>query len=139
MLATVRMRPFVKHARKLIPPRTRVKEFCGPSARVVSIALATQYGNGYVTEFSFDYFQVRMVCGPTGNSQNRSIKSSEASSPPPKLFRVTGSGTLIATPRYRVPIYKGKNRTMMLFGDSHAEYFKFLPADCITALLGSYA
>jgi hypothetical protein len=31
----------------------------------------------YLTEFAFDYYQVKMVCGPIGYANNRSIKGSE--------------------------------------------------------------
>src|SRR5437870_4272990 len=40
-----------------------------------------QYGNSYLTEFAFDYFQVKMVCGPKGSSIH-SIKSTEVALKP---------------------------------------------------------
>src|SRR5438874_13692201 len=89
-----------------------------------------QYGNSYLTEFAFDYFQVKMVCGPKG-SPPRPIKSTEvALKPTTKIIQgdwIWHANRDVTLPRGQWHNYKGKNRMMMLFGDSHTEYFKFLP------------
>src|SRR6478735_1265815 len=36
-----------------------------------------QYGNSYLTEFSFDYYKVKKVCGVAGDKSNVSIKNTE--------------------------------------------------------------
>jgi prepilin-type N-terminal cleavage/methylation domain-containing protein len=88
-----------------------------------------QYGNSYLTEFAFDYFQVKMVCAPK-NSSIRPIKSSEVSlRPSTKIIQgdwIWHANRDVTLPRSQWHNHKGKNRMMMLFGDSHAEYFKFL-------------
>jgi hypothetical protein len=33
-----------------------------------------QYGNSYLTEFGFDYYKVKMVCAPKGNTTIVPIK-----------------------------------------------------------------
>jgi prepilin-type N-terminal cleavage/methylation domain-containing protein len=90
-----------------------------------------QYGNSYLTEFGFDYFQVKMVCGNTGNPIIRSIKISEVSlKPTTKIIQgdwIWHANRDVLLPRSQWHNYKGKNRMMMLFGDSHTEFFKFLP------------
>src|SRR5437016_2079532 len=89
-----------------------------------------QYGNSYLTEFGFDYFQVKMVCGPKGSSP-RSIKSTEVSlKPTTKIIQgdwIWHANRDVTLPRGQWHNYKGKNRMMMLFGDTHTEYYKFLP------------
>ena len=88
-----------------------------------------QYGNSYLTEFAFDYYQVKMVCGPKG-STIRPIKSSEVGlKPTTKIIQgdwIWHANRDVTLPRGQWHNYKGKNRMMMLFGDSHTEYFKFL-------------
>jgi prepilin-type N-terminal cleavage/methylation domain-containing protein len=90
-----------------------------------------QYGNSYLTEFGFDYFQVKMVCGPKGNPTVKPIKMSEVSlKPSTKIIQgdwIWHANRDVNLPRSQWHNFKGKNRMMMLFGDSHAEYFKFLP------------
>ena len=87
-----------------------------------------QYGNSYLTEFAFDFFQVKMVCGPRG-SPLRPIKSTEvALKPTNKIIQgdwIWHANRDVTLPRGQWHNYKGKNRMMMLFGDSHTEYFKF--------------
>ena len=89
-----------------------------------------QYGNSYLTEFAFDYFQVKMVCGPKASSIH-SIKSSEVSlKPTTKIIQgdwIWHANRDVTLQRGQWHNYKGKNRMMMLFGDTHTEYFKFLP------------
>jgi prepilin-type N-terminal cleavage/methylation domain-containing protein len=88
-----------------------------------------QYGNSYLTEFAFDYFQVKMVCGPKASSI-RPIKSQEVGlKPTTKIIQgdwIWHANRDVTLPRGQWHNYKGKNRMMMLFGDSHTEYFKFL-------------
>ncbi len=100
-----------------------------------------QYGNSYLTEFGFDYFKVKMVCGPKGNPSNRSIKSSEVSlKPSTKIIQgdwIWHANRDVTQPRHQWHNYKGKNRMMMLFGDTHTEYFKFLPTAQMNALATS--
>jgi prepilin-type N-terminal cleavage/methylation domain-containing protein len=90
-----------------------------------------QYGNSYLTEFAFDYFQVKMVCGTVTPPIIRSIKMSEVSlKPSTKIIQgdwIWHANRDVLLPRSQWHNYKGKNRMMMLFGDSHTEYFKFLP------------
>ncbi len=88
-----------------------------------------QYGNSYLTEFAFDYFQVKMVCGAKAASR-RPIKSSEVGlKPNTKIIQgdwIWHANRDVTLPRSQWHNHKGKNRMMMLFGDSHTEYFKFL-------------
>jgi prepilin-type N-terminal cleavage/methylation domain-containing protein len=95
-----------------------------------------QYGNSYLTEFSFDYFQVKMVCGVKGSTPH-SIKSTEVSlKPTTKIIQgdwIWHANRDVLQPRGQWHNFKGKNRMMMLFGDSHAEYFKFLNTAWMTA------
>ena len=98
-----------------------------------------QYGNSYLTEFAFDYFQVKMVCGPK-NSTIHSIKSSEVGlKPTTKIIQgdwIWHANRDVTQPRGQWHNYKGKNRMMMLFGDSHTEYFKFKDTAWMTAHAG---
>ena len=97
-----------------------------------------QYGNSYLTEFAFDYFRVKMVCGPKGNKTLRSIKSSEVSlKASNKIIQgdwIWHANRDVTLPRGQWHNYKGKNRMMMLFGDSHTEYYNFLPTAQMNAL-----
>ena len=97
-----------------------------------------QYGNSYLTEFAFDYYKVKMVCGPKGNKLIPSIKSSEVSvRPATKIIQgdwIWHANRDVSLPRSQWHNYKGKNRMMMLFGDSHTEYYKFLPTAQMNAL-----
>src|SRR5882762_11896653 len=88
-----------------------------------------QYGNSYLTEFRSDYYMVKMVCGPKGDKNNRSIKQSEVSlKPSTKIIQgdwIWHANRDVTQPRHQWHNYKGKNRMMMLFGDTHTEYYKF--------------
>ncbi|MCE2827581.1 MAG: type II secretion system GspH family protein [Verrucomicrobium sp.] len=99
-----------------------------------------QYGNSYLTEFGFDYYKVKMVCGPKGNPSIPSIKASEvALRPSTKIIQgdwIWHANRDVLKPRSQWHNYKGKNRMMMLFGDSHAEFFNFLPTAQMEALAG---
>jgi prepilin-type N-terminal cleavage/methylation domain-containing protein len=99
-----------------------------------------QYGNSYLTEYAFDYYKVKMVCGPKGIPGNRSIKSSEVSlGPTTKIIQgdwIWHANRDVTQPRSQWYNYKGKNRMMMLFGDTHTEYFKFLSTAQMNALAG---
>ena len=91
-----------------------------------------QYGNSYLTEFAFDYFQVKMVCGPIGYANNRSMKGSEVGlKPTTKIIQgdwIWHANRDVTQERGQWHNYRGKSRMMMLFGDTHTEYYKFLPA-----------
>ena len=99
-----------------------------------------QYGNSYLTEFGFDYYKVKMVCAPKGNTVIVPIKGSEvARAPSTKIIQgdwIWHANRDVLKPRSQWHNYKGKNRMMMLFGDSHAEFFKFLPTAQMEALAG---
>ncbi len=90
-----------------------------------------QYGNSYLTEFAIDYFQVKMVCAPK-NTSVRSIKSSEVDiKPTTKIIQgdwIWHANRDVTLPRGQWHNYKGKSRMMMLFGDTHTEYYKFKDA-----------
>jgi prepilin-type N-terminal cleavage/methylation domain-containing protein len=96
-----------------------------------------QYGNSYLTEFGFDYFQVKMVCGVKGNKNIPSIKSTEVGiKPSTKIIQgdwIWHANRDVTQARGQWHNYKGKSRMMMLFGDTHTEYFKFLPAAYMNA------
>ena len=95
-----------------------------------------QYGNSYLTEFGFDYFKVKMVCGPKA-SAIRSIKGSEVGiKPTNKIIQgdwIWHANRDVTQPRGQWHNYKGKSRMMMLFGDTHTEYYKFMPAAWMNA------
>ena len=99
-----------------------------------------QYGNSYLTEFGFDYFKVKLVCGQKGetNPKYRSIRSSEvALKPTTKIIQgdwIWHANRDVTQARGQWHNYKGRNRMMMLFGDSHTEYFKFLSTAQMNAL-----
>jgi hypothetical protein len=82
-----------------------------------------------LTEFAFDYFQVKMVCGPKA-STIQPIKSTEVGlRPATKIIQgdwIWHANRDVMLPRSQWHNYKGRNRMMMLFGDSHTQYFKFL-------------
>ncbi len=100
-----------------------------------------QYGNSYLTEFGFDYYKVKMVCGPKGDKNNRSIKSPEvALKPATKIIQgdwIWHANRDVTQWRHQWHNYKGKNRMMMLFGDTHTEFFKFLLTAQMDALASS--
>ena len=89
-----------------------------------------QYGNSYLTEFGFDYFLVKMVCGPKGYPNLRSIKATEvAIRPTTKIIQgdwIWHANRDVTQPRGQWHNYKGRSRMMMLFGDTHTAYYKFL-------------
>ncbi len=97
-----------------------------------------QYGNSYLTEFGFDYYMVKKVCGVAGDLSNRSIKQAEvALRPSNKIIQgdwIWHSNRDTTQNRHIWHNYKGKNRMVMLFGDTHAEYFKFLTTTEMNAL-----
>jgi len=100
-----------------------------------------QYGNSYLTEYGGDGFKVKMVCGPKGDKTRPSIKGSEvALKPSTKIIQgdwIWHANRDVTQPRHQWHNYRGKNRMMMLFGDTHTEYFKFLPTAQMNALIGS--
>jgi len=101
-----------------------------------------QYGNSYLTEYGFDYYKVKMVCGPKGNRSIPSIKSSEVGvKPSNKIIQgdwIWHANRDVSLQRGQWHNYKGKNRMMMLFGDSHTEYFRFLPTTQMNALANDH-
>ena len=92
-----------------------------------------QYGNSYLTEYGFDYFLVKMVCGPKSEPSIPSIKGSEVGSrPSSKIIQgdwIWHANRDVTQPRGQWHNYKGKSRMMMLFGDSHTVFYKFLDAN----------
>jgi prepilin-type N-terminal cleavage/methylation domain-containing protein len=96
-----------------------------------------QYGNSYLVEFAIDYFQVKMVCSPKTTPSVRPIKSSEVDlKPTTKIIQgdwIWHANRDVTLPRGQWHNYKGKNRMMMLFGDSHTEYYKFKDTAWMTA------
>jgi len=116
-------------------------DFWSLAARGVNCANCyLQYGNSYLTEFAFDYFQVKMVCGPKTDRTIKPIKMTEVSlKSTTKIIQgdwIWHANRDVNQPRGQWHNFKGKNRMMMLFGDSHAEYFKFLPTAWMTAHAG---
>jgi prepilin-type N-terminal cleavage/methylation domain-containing protein len=89
-----------------------------------------QYGNSYLTEYSFDYYKVKKVCGVAGDKSNVSIKSTEVSiRPSSKIIQgdwIWHANRDVTNKRHIWHNYKGKNRMVMLFGDTHAEFYQFL-------------
>ena len=100
-----------------------------------------QYGNSYLTEYGFDYFMVKKVCGVAGDPSNRSIKQSEvALKPTTKIIQgdwIWHANRDVTESRHIWHNYKGKNRMVMLLGDTHAEYFKFLSTAEMLVLAGN--
>jgi len=90
-----------------------------------------QYGNSYLTEFGFDYFKVKKVCGILGDPSNISIKATEvARRSSTKIIQgdwIWHANRDPNLPRHIWHNYKGQGRMVMLFGDTHAEFYKFLP------------
>ena len=89
-----------------------------------------QYGNSYLTEYSFDYYKVKKVCGVAGDKSNVSIKNTEVSvKPSTKIIQgdwIWHANRDVTNKRHIWHNYKGKNRMVMLFGDTHAEFYQFL-------------
>lgn len=99
-----------------------------------------QYGNSYLTEFSFDYYMVKKVCGVAGDRSNISIKETEiAKRPTTKIIQgdwIWHSNRDVTQRQHMWHNYKGKNRMNMLFGDTHVEFFNFRPTAEMNALAG---
>ena len=89
-----------------------------------------QYGNSYLTEFGFDYYKVKKVCGVAGDRSNISIKHTEVSlRPSTKIIQgdwIWHANRNVNQKRHIWHNYKGKNRMVRLFGDTHAEFYQFL-------------
>ena len=98
-----------------------------------------QYGNSYLTEFGFDYFKVKKVCGILGDPSNISIKATEvARRSSTKIIQgdwIWHANRDPNLPRHIWHNYKGQERMVMLFGDTHAEFYKFLPPAGMLALM----
>ncbi len=99
-----------------------------------------QYGNSYLTEFSFDYYKVKKVCGVAGDRSNVSIKNTEVSlRPSTKIIQgdwIWHANRDVVNKRSIWHNYKGKNRMVMLFGDTHAEFYQFLNTKEMEKLAG---
>jgi len=99
-----------------------------------------QYGNSYLTEFYFDYYKVKKVCGVAGSRTNVSIKYTEVSlRPSTKIIQgdwIWHANRDVNNPRHIWHNYKGKNRMVMLFGDTHAEFYQFLTTKEMDKLAG---
>jgi len=99
-----------------------------------------QYGNSYLTEFYFDYYKVKKVCGVAGDKSNLSIKYSEVSlRPSTKIIQgdwIWHANRDVNNSRHIWHNYKGKNRMVMLFGDAHAEFYQFLTTKEMDKLAG---
>jgi prepilin-type N-terminal cleavage/methylation domain-containing protein len=99
-----------------------------------------QYGNSYLTEFSFDYYMVKKVCGVYNDKVNLSIKATEVNiKPSTKIIQgdwIWHANRDVTKPRHIWHNYKGKNRMQMLFGDTHVEFYQFLSTKEMEALAG---
>ncbi len=97
-----------------------------------------QYGNSYLVQFSIDYYMVKKVCGVYGDKANISIKSTEVSvKPSTKIIQgdwIWHANRDVSLPRHIWHNYKGKTRMQMLFGDSHVEFYQFLPTAQMEAI-----
>jgi prepilin-type N-terminal cleavage/methylation domain-containing protein len=99
-----------------------------------------QYGNSYLTEFAFDYYKVKKVCGVKDDRNNVSIKQTEvALKPSSKIIQgdwIWHANRDVLHKRHIWHNYRGKNRMVMLFGDTHAEYYQFLPTKEMERIAG---
>jgi prepilin-type N-terminal cleavage/methylation domain-containing protein/prepilin-type processing-associated H-X9-DG protein len=105
-------------------------DFWSLAARGVNCTNAyIQYGNSYLTEYAFDYYRVKKVCGERSIPGIQSIRNSEViQKPDTKIIQgdwIWHANRDVAQTRHNWHNYKGKNRMVMLFGDGHAEFFKF--------------
>jgi prepilin-type N-terminal cleavage/methylation domain-containing protein/prepilin-type processing-associated H-X9-DG protein len=105
-------------------------DFWSLAARGVNCTNAyLQYGNSYLTEYAFDYYRVKKVCGERSIPGIQSIRNSEViQKPDTKIIQgdwIWHANRDVVQTRHQWHNYKGKNRMVMLFGDGHAEYFKF--------------
>jgi prepilin-type N-terminal cleavage/methylation domain-containing protein len=100
-----------------------------------------QYGNSYLTEYAFDYYMVKKVCGERSIPGVQSIRNSEVIlKPDTKIIQgdwIWHANRNVNDPRHQWHNYKGKNRMVMLFGDTHAEFFKFRPQAEMDGLAGA--
>ncbi|MCX6921730.1 MAG: hypothetical protein NT154_00700 [Verrucomicrobia bacterium] len=80
---------------------------------------------------------MKMVCGPKGDRNNRSIKSTEVGiKPTTKIIQgdwIWHANRDVTQPRGQWHNYKGRSRMMMLFGDTHTQFYKFLASDYMNA------
>jgi prepilin-type N-terminal cleavage/methylation domain-containing protein len=97
-----------------------------------------QYGNSYLTEFDFDYYKVKAVCGARSKPGIQSIRGAEVVlKPDTKIIQgdwIWHANRDVSQPRHQWHNYKGKSRMMMLFGDTHTEFYKFFPTAQMNAL-----
>jgi len=100
-----------------------------------------QYGNSYLTEWLFDYYKVKKVCGVAGDPSNISIKNTEVSvKPSTKIIQgdwIWHANRDVNNKRHIWHNYKGKNKMVMLFGDTHAEFYQFLTTREMEAITGA--
>ncbi len=89
-----------------------------------------QYGNSYVTMWSTVYYKVAIVCGSRGDPSVKSIRGAEvALKPDTKIIQgdwIWLANRDVSQPRGQWHNYKGKNRMVILFGDGHGQFYRFL-------------
>jgi prepilin-type N-terminal cleavage/methylation domain-containing protein len=117
-------------------------DFWSLNARGVNCTNAyLQYGNSYLTEFSFDYYKVKKVCGVAADKTNLSIKNTEVGlRPSNKIIQgdwIWHANRDVINKRSIWHNYKGRNRMVMLFGDTHAEFYQFLTTPEMEKLAGA--
>jgi prepilin-type N-terminal cleavage/methylation domain-containing protein len=99
-----------------------------------------QYGNSYLTEWLFDAYKVKKVCGVAGDRSNVSIKGTEVSlRPATKIIQgdwIWHANRDVNNKRHIWHNYKGRNRMVMLFGDTHAEFYRFLTTREMDRIVG---
>jgi prepilin-type N-terminal cleavage/methylation domain-containing protein len=94
-----------------------------------------EYGNSYCTQWSYDSWGVQHVSGSTEAGPTGPIKSSEiALRPVTKIIQGDWIWENAGFDPSKNPpwhSYKGQRRYMMLFGDTHVEFFRF-PLNIVT-------
>jgi len=91
------------------------------------------YGNSYLVEWAVDAWRVKHVTGdplaPAGSSSSKPIKGSEvAMRPTTKIIQgdwVWHPNRGVTDARSVWHNYRGKNLTLMLFGDGHVQAYRF--------------
>jgi prepilin-type N-terminal cleavage/methylation domain-containing protein len=89
-----------------------------------------QYGTSYLPQFGGNTYKVQKVSGVRGDKSNVSIKNSQVARKPTTKI-IAGDWVWHANrdntqSRHIWHNYKGQARMIMLFGDSHTEYYQFL-------------
>jgi prepilin-type N-terminal cleavage/methylation domain-containing protein len=88
-----------------------------------------EYGNSYCTQWAYDSWGVRHVSGAVGGGATAPIKSTDVALQPVKkliqgdwIWENAGFNPATNPPWHS---YQGRRRYVMLFGDSHVEFFQF--------------